>query len=129
MATIVRDIIIDAPPETVWDAISDYGAVHERVCPGFVTATELVEGGRVVTFGSGLVATELLITSDDAARRLAYSVRGERMSHHSASFQVIAEPGGCRVVWTADILPDAMADTVGGMMTHGAEVMRQTLSR
>jgi hypothetical protein len=113
----------------VWDAIGDYGAVHERVAPGFVTATELVEGGRVVTFANGLVATETLVTRDEAGRRLVYAIIGGRPTHHNASFQVFAQGDGSRVVWIADLLPDALAPAIGEMMTTGAEAMRRTLSR
>jgi hypothetical protein len=130
MATIIRDVVITAPAAAVWDAIADYGAVHERVCPGFVVRTELVDGGRTVTFANGLVATETLVTSDAAARRLVYSVNpNERLAHHNASFQVFDDPAGSRVVWIADILPDTMAESVGGMMSQGAEIMRRHLSR
>lgn len=130
MATVIREVTIPAPAAAVWDAIADYGAVHERVCPGFVVKTELVEGGRVVTFGNGLVATETLVTSDPKARRLVYSVNAnERLTHHNASFQVFEDGAGARVVWIADLLPDAAAENVGGMMSQGAEVMRAHLSR
>ena len=36
MATICKEILIDAPPEHVWDALRDFGALHERLVPGFV---------------------------------------------------------------------------------------------
>lgn len=129
MATIVRDIEISAPPQAVWDAISDYGAVHERVCPGFVVATDLVEGGRVVTFGNGFTATETLVTLDPEARRLVYSAASGRLTHHNASFQVFEAEGGSRVLWIADVLPEAAAETVGPMMSAGAETMARHLSR
>jgi carbon monoxide dehydrogenase subunit G len=130
MATIIRDVSITAPAAAVWDAIADYGAVHERVCPGFVVDTRLVEGGRVVTFANGMVATETLVTADHDARRLVYAVTAsERLTHHSASFQVLADGAGSRVVWTADILPDAMAEAIGAMMSQGADAMRRHLSR
>ena len=37
MASIHKDIPIDAPPDDVWDAVRDFGALHTRLVPGFVT--------------------------------------------------------------------------------------------
>ena len=34
MATITTDIHLDADPSTAWDAVRDFGAVHERVAAG-----------------------------------------------------------------------------------------------
>ena len=74
MATLHREISLDAPAETVWPAIRDFGQVHARVAPGFLTALEMDKGDRVVTFFNGLVARERLVTADDEDRRLVYAV-------------------------------------------------------
>ena len=55
MASIHREISIAAPPEHVWSAARDVGALHTRLVPGFVTDTRLEEGARMVTFGNGSV--------------------------------------------------------------------------
>jgi methylated-DNA-[protein]-cysteine S-methyltransferase len=88
MASIVRETTVDLSPELVWDAIRDVGAVHTRLAPGFVTDTKMEEGARVVTFHNGLVARELIVTVDDAAKRLVWAVVGTRLTHHNASLQV-----------------------------------------
>jgi hypothetical protein len=130
MASILKHIEIDAPVEAVWDAVADFGAVHRRFAPGFVTNVELVEGARMVTFGNGMVAKELFLGVDHGARRLAYSVRTERFTHHSASFTVSDLGNGrSRLDWMADVLPDAIAPTVSGMMDEGLKVAQQTLGR
>src|SRR3989442_12037551 len=59
MASIHREIAIEARPEAVWEALRDVGAIHQRLAPGFVTDVHLEEGARVVTFGNGMVAREL----------------------------------------------------------------------
>jgi len=130
MASIIKDVLIEAPAADVWDAVADFGAVHTRFAPGFVTHVELIPGARMVTFGSGAVAKELFLGIDPDKRRLAYSVQSERMAHHSASFQVLDEGGGkSRLVWTADVLPDEVAPFVSGMMQQGLEVAKKTLGR
>lgn len=130
MASIHREIRIEAGPETVWGALRDVGALHRRLAPGFVTDVRLEEGARVVTFGNGLVARELIVDVDDEARRLAWSVVGGRMTHHNASAQVFPDgEGGSRFVWIADLLPHEVAPGVAAMMDQGLAVIKQTLER
>lgn len=130
MATIIKTIEIDAPAADVWDAVADFGAVHRRFAPGFVTNVELEPGARIVTFGDGSVARELFLGCDHAHRRLAYSVQSERLAHHSASFQVIDLGGGrCKLIWTADVLPDAFGGYLSERMEAGIAVAGQTLGR
>jgi hypothetical protein len=74
------------------------------------------------------VAREVIVDVDEGARRLAYSVRSERLAHHNASFQVFAEGAGSRLVWIADVLPDSAAATVGAMMDEGLKATRAALS-
>ena len=129
MATIRKETLIDAPAKRVWDAVRDVGAVHERLAPGFVVDTRLEAGARVVTFGNGLVARELIVDVDDGARRLAWAVVGSpRLSHHNASMQVFDDGGGrSRVVWIADLLPDEVAPDIRGLIEQGMAVMKRTL--
>ena len=129
MASIHREIRIKAAPETVWDALRDVGALHQRLAPGFVTDVRLEEGARVVTFGNGLVARELIVDLDDRARRLVWSVVGGRMSHHNASAQVFADGEGSRFVWIADLLPHEIAPAIAAMMDQGLAVIKRTLER
>jgi carbon monoxide dehydrogenase subunit G len=130
MATIIKQIQIDAPADAVWDAVADFGAVHTRFAPGFVTDTQLEDGARIVTFANGMVARELFLGADHAERRLAYSVRTERFDHHSASFKVDdLGDGVSRLTWTADVLPDAVAPTVSGMMEQGLKAAEHAVGR
>ncbi len=127
MASIRKELKLSTPPEAAWDAFRDVGAVHTRLAPGFVTDCRMDGPDRIVTFANGLVARELIVDVDDAARRLAYSARSERLKHHGASFQVFADGAGCRIVWIADVLPHEAAAAVGQMMDAGVAAMRKTL--
>jgi len=131
MASIRKEIVIDARPEKIWDAIRDVGALHERLVPGFVVDTRLEEGARVVTFGNGVVARELIVDLDDAARRLVWAVVGSpRLTHHNASVQVFADgEHRSRVVWIADVLPNEIAGYMAGLLDQGLGVMKKTLER
>jgi len=128
MASIRREMLVEADPKDVWDAIRDVGAVHTRLAPGFVVDTRLEEGARVVTFANGLVARELIVDVDDEARRLVWAVVGGRPTHHNGSLQVFPEPGGrSRVVWIADLLPNELAGIIAGLMDQGMSAMKETL--
>jgi len=128
MASIHREIVIEARPEVVWDAVRDVGAIHRRLAPGFVTDTRLEEGARVVTFGNGIIARELIVDVDDQARRLVWSAVGGRMTHHNASAQVFADGDGrTRFVWIADLLPHELAPTIAQMIEQGLAVIKRTL--
>lgn len=129
MASIRKEIVVNTAAAEAWAALRDVGEVHRRVAPGFVKDCRMEGEARVVTFGNGFVAREVIVDVDDKARRLAYSARSERLQHHNASVQVFDDgPGRCRLVWVADLLPHAAASVVGGMMEEGAAVMSKTLA-
>ena len=129
MASIRKEILLDARPEDVWDAVRDIGALHTRLVPGFVTDTRLEEGARIVTFGNGMVVRELIVDLDDQARRLVWSARG-RLTHHNASAQVF--PDGekrTKLVWTADLLPNEAAADIRAMLELGAAAMQKAFAK
>ena len=128
MASIRREIHLEAGAEQVWDAIADVGAVHTRLAPGFVIDTRLEGGARVVTFGNGLVARELIVDVDHGSRRLVWAVVGGRPTHHNASVQVVAEAERrSRVIWIADLLPNELASPIASLIDQGMAVMKKTL--
>ena len=115
MASIHNDISINAPARDVWDAVRDFGALHERLAPGFVTACTIDGDARIVTFANGSVAREVLVDCDDARQRLVYAINNERLQHYSASVQVIADGDRrSRLVWIIDMLPNELAAYVEG---------------
>jgi hypothetical protein len=126
MATIRQEIVTSAAPRDVWDALCDFGAVHERVARGFVVDTQMQGEDRVVTFANGLVAREVVVARDDDALRFVYSARSDALTHHNAAVQVFADDAGSRIVWTADVLPDAVAPHIAAMMHDGAASIRLT---
>ncbi len=128
MATIRKEIPVEAPAEQVWDVVRDVGAIHTRFVPGFVVDTQMEDGARWVTFANGYVARELIVTLDEGERRLVYSVVGGVATHHNASFQVIpVGPHRTTLMWITDMLPDAAADKLGPMIEAGSSVIKRTL--
>jgi carbon monoxide dehydrogenase subunit G len=130
MASIRKEIPLDARAEDVWDAVRDIGALHSRLVPGFVVDTKLEPGARIVTLANGMVVRELIVDLDDKARRLVWSAVGGRLRHHNASAQVFAEGDArSRLVWIADLLPDELAGDIRGMIEQGALAMQTTFAK
>jgi uncharacterized protein YndB with AHSA1/START domain len=127
MASVRAETLIDASPQAVWDALRDWGAVHERLVPGFVVDTQLDGEDRIVTFFNGASAREVLIDADDDARRLAWSIVDGPYSHHNGVAQVFADGERTRFVWVADLLPEEMADRTREMMELGTATIKKTL--
>ena len=130
MASIRKEIVVEAAGETVWEAVRDVGAVHTRLAPGFVIDCRLDGDARIVTFANGLVARETIVDVDDANHRLVWNVVGGRPTHYNGALQVLPESGGgSRLVWITDILPNDLAPAVAGMMEQGMKAMKAKLER
>jgi hypothetical protein len=130
MASIHKDIPIDAHPDDVWDAVRDFGAVHTRLAPGFVTDARLDGDVRIVTFANGTVAREQLVDCDEARRRLVYAIASERVSHYNASVQVTADGDTrSRLIWIVDVLPNEIAPYIDAQMDQGALAVQDALGR
>lgn len=128
MASIRKEIVIEAEPQVVWDAVRDVGAVHRRMAPGLVTDTTMDGDARIVTFASGLVLRELIVDIDDRARRFVWAAVGGQIKHHNGSMQVFAQgEGRSRLVWIADILPNEFAAPAGAIMEQSIALAKQTL--
>jgi uncharacterized protein YndB with AHSA1/START domain len=128
MASIHKERTIEASPEEVWAALRDWGALHERLVPGFVVETKLAGDDRIVTFFNGAVARERLVDLDEETQRLAWSIVEGPYTHHNGVAQVLAnQDGTTRFVWVADLLPGDLAQITGELMERGIETVKTTL--
>lgn len=128
MASIRKEIVVDASASDVWAALRDWGALHKRLAPGFVTDTRLDGGDRIVTFANGAVVREVLIDLDDGACRLAWSIVDGPYTHHNGVAQVFSEDEHhARFVWTTDLLPNELAPRTAQMMEQGTSAIKKTL--
>ena len=128
MATNRRELPLDIPADKAWAAFRDFGQVHTRAAPGFLTDLRMDGGDRIVTFVNGLVARERLVSLDDEDMRLVYTVVEGRASHYNAAVQLFPEgPTKCRLVWTIDLLPDELGPPIAGMMDLAGPLMKKAL--
>jgi hypothetical protein len=130
MGSIRKELQLGANPHDVWDAVRDFGALHTRLVPGFVTDTRLDGAERIITFANGVTQREPLVDLNDESRRLVYSAVDSPMgaTHYNASVQVLdSADGGARLVWLVDFLPDSLADLLDAAMEHGVQAMEQAL--
>jgi uncharacterized protein YndB with AHSA1/START domain len=127
MATIRREVHIQAAPEKVWDALRDVGALHTRLCPGFVVDTKM-EGKdvRLVTFANGRQARELIVSVDDTARRVCWAITDEPFVHYNGTAQVTPlNDGMCQFTWVSDLLPNELEPTVAAMIEAGIAAVKR----
>jgi len=129
MASVRKEILIDAPTDQIWDALRDVGALHTRLVPGFVTDTRMDGDARIVTFGNGMVAREEIVSVDETGRRVAWAVLHEPFRYYSAAARVEPDGRGSRFIWTADFLPNELSEQVESMMSTGIQVIKDTLDQ
>jgi uncharacterized protein YndB with AHSA1/START domain len=131
MATIRKEMHLNAPAAKVWSALADFQHVHTRLAPGFVVDSKPDgEKARIIRFANGSIVKETLVTLDVERHRLVYVVASERIAHHNASAEIVADGAGrCRFIWTTDILPDELAPYIDSQMEEGAKAMKTALER
>jgi uncharacterized protein YndB with AHSA1/START domain len=127
MATIHKEVELNASPDKVWAALRDVGGLHTRLAAGFVADTRMEGNARIVTFANGMVAREEIIAVDDAARRVAWAIVGQQFYHYNGAAQLFEHGDGTRFVWTTDLLPDELAPNVDDMMTTGIAAIKRTI--
>ena len=94
MATGQANIDIERPADAVWAVVSDFGGIVSWM-PGIDSCR--VEGDRRILETMGMTITEALVSSDDDARVLTYSiVDGAPVERHQAVVTVTARKATVR---------------------------------
>ncbi|MDV3129267.1 SRPBCC family protein [Mycobacterium sp. 21AC1] len=130
MASINIEFEIEVDAAQVWRVIGDWVDGPVLMAPGHVVSSQAAGDDRVVTFADGFVARERLITRDDEARRIAYSLIGDtfRPDHDNAVMHVVPDgPGRCRFIWSRDVLPDEAAPSLRTAMQSAIPIITRTL--
>ena len=94
-----------APPATAWQLVGDFAGI-DKVFDG---VEDVVAIDDVRTFNlMGMRITERLVSRDDAARTITYSIiDGVPIESHQATIRVDAHESGCEIVWSVTSDPEA----------------------
>ncbi|MGB2838398.1 MAG: SRPBCC family protein [Actinomycetes bacterium] len=108
-AHIAVDVVIDAPPEAVWSAVTDWPRHSEWMLGTVVRSTDLdgvgVGGGLEAFTGVGRLGflDTMVITEWDPPRRCVVLHTG-KVVKGLGIFEVVALPGGrSRFVWAEEL--------------------------
>jgi Polyketide cyclase / dehydrase and lipid transport len=126
-ATIRIETPIAASVTDVWSAVRDVGAVSSRLAPGFVVESRIEDDLRTIRFANGAVVHERIVSIDDGMHRLGYSVIDGLPAFHFASIEVVSDKAGSKLIWTADVLPDAVTARIRTLMEEGLATIKSTL--
>ncbi|HET6606472.1 MAG TPA: SRPBCC family protein [Rhodopila sp.] len=127
MGTIITETMLNSSADAAWAMLRDVGA-GDRAFPGVLVASEAEGDIRTVTFASGNVVRERIVSIDEARRRIAYAVIEGRFQHHSASMQIVPhEAENCRFVWTTDFLPDEAGALLTDLIDQGSEAFKHVM--
>ena len=79
MASIHHEVFIAVDPDSVWRAAREVDRLHDRLVPGFVSATERLDGEgapvRRVTRGASEAATDQVIAALRSGK-----IKGKRLT-------------------------------------------------
>ncbi len=130
MATIRRDIVIDAGIEDAWTALRRVAEPHRLFAP-VLTGAEIDGDLRTVHFANGMIVHERILDVDDEHRRVAYAaLDASGLTFHHASMQVdIAGPGRCAFIWITDFLPAEAGAGLEALIDQGVEAFKRTVER
>jgi Polyketide cyclase / dehydrase and lipid transport len=94
-----------APPESAWQLVGDFAGIGKV----FDGVDDVVAVDELRTFNlMGMRITERLISRDDAARTITYSIiDGVPIESHQATIRVDAHESGCEIVWSVTSDPEA----------------------
>jgi hypothetical protein len=128
VASVIREIIIEAPHEKVWDVVGDFANGPLRFAPGMLVNCRVDETDvRTITFADGTAARERLIARDEQARRIVWGWVADEVIHDNTSMQVFAQgEAQSRLVWIHDTLPDELTGWLATAMDQLAPVFQQT---
>lgn len=111
MAAGSVDVTVQVAPDKVWEKVGDFGGVADFF-PG-IDSFRLEGDDRIIGM-FGMEIRERLLTRDDAARSLSYSVvEGVPLDSHQATITVEPAGDGSKVTWAYAVTPDEMAPIFG----------------
>ncbi len=127
MASIYKEARLSAPIEKVWGIVADVGRVNRLT--SLITESRLEGDRRYCRFGDSNDVEELIVSVDEANKRVVYSVQRSSLNftHHNASMQVVPDGRGTRFLWITDLTPDEAAAQVEPVIDMVLASIKETL--
>ena len=126
MAEGAVDVTVHAAPDAVWAKVGDFGGLREFF-PGIESFR--LEGEDRIVGMFGMEIRERLLSRDDAARTISYSVvGGVPIERHVATITVAAEGDGSKVTWAYDVEPAEMVPVFGDTYRGALAALEATFS-
>ena len=119
------DITIDRPADEVWKVAGDFAGLGDWM-PGIESCR--VEGDDRHLSMSGMELTETLVSKDDQARTLVYSItKGLPLERHSTTLKVEPQGAGSRVSMVVDVEPGNLAEVFTGTYAGALAAMKEKI--
>ncbi|MPZ65995.1 MAG: SRPBCC family protein [Pseudonocardiaceae bacterium] len=128
MATLRTDITIERPVDEVWAVISDAGSISTWF-PIVKTSSASGED-RHCELEGGIPLDEKIVTNDPQLRRFQYRIVGGRVpvDSHLGTVDVFDRgDGSSLVVYSTEVTPDEIADTLGPAIEDGVRGLKKYL--
>lgn len=119
MATLRTHITIDRPADEVWSVVSDAGSISTWF-PMVQTSSAAGED-RHCQLEGGVPLDEKIVTNDPELRRFQYRIvgGGVPVESHLGTVDVLDQDGSSLVVYSTEVTPDEVADTLGPAIEDG----------
>lgn len=115
-------IDIDGSADAVWAVVGDFGGIGGWM-PGIESCR--VEGEDRILVTMGMTITERLVSKDDDARILTYSITdGAPVETHQGVITVTPAGEGSHVTWNVDATPDEMAELMAAIYQQALDALK-----
>jgi len=125
METLRATITIDRPADEVWGIVSDAGSISTWF-PMVATSSASGED-RHCELEGGVPLDEKIVTNDPELRRFEYRIvgGGVPVESHLGTIDVLDVDGRALVVYSTEVTPDEVADTLGPAIEDGIRGLKQ----
>lgn len=129
MTTLRTEARIDKPADKVWSVVSDAGNISAWF-PLVQSSTASGED-RHCELQGGTPLDEKIVTNDPELRRFQYRIVGGGVpaESHLGTVDVLDVDGSSLVVYSTEIKPDELADTLGPAIEEGVQGLKDYCER
>jgi len=114
MRSVTRHLHLAVPAAAVWDIV---GNVSRIDWVPVITSCQLDGDVRTMQMAGVGTVQERILRRDADAMTLEYGlINNPNVTVHKASLKVVAAKGGCELLWTTQIEPDALEPLIDNGM-------------